>query len=131
MSELDNYIAMAVSRDEQTALASYKKKQGIKLNLFIWPLFVLLVLSQGKVLLHHHELVPDEHHIANIDQLYDEAEAELTDRFHRGESLLEAFNDPLLNASVGILPTGENKVVLFYLGDHEDGHGRELVFSKG
>lgn len=132
MSDINDYIAMAVAEDESSVETQQVKKTLVKrFNFFLWPLFLILVLAEAEHYKLAHELGPDEHHLMNIDQLYDQAEQQLTLRYQEGEPLLAPFDDPILNSTIGILPDGESKVTLFYRGDHRQAPGRELVFKNG
>ncbi|WP_286236586.1 hypothetical protein [Neptuniibacter halophilus] len=131
MSEIQDYIAMAVAKDESSGTShQVSKRQNKRFNLFLWPLLIILILAEGEHYKLAHELAPDEHHLSNIDQLYDEAEKQLTQRYQAGESLLAPFENPILAASIGVLPQGNNKITLFYRGDHTQAPGRELIFSE-
>ena len=131
MSDITNYIAMAVAAEEDSPEAiKIKKKQTKRFNFLLWPLFIILILGEAEHYRLNHELGPDEHHLSNIDQLYDQAETILITRYEDGDQVLAPFNDPVLDATIGILPQG-NKITLFYRGDHTQAPGRELIFKQG
>ena len=132
MSDINNYIAMAVAEDELSSESQQvKRKQNKRFNFLLWPLLVILILGEAEHYKLAHELGPDELHLSNIDQLYDQAEQLLTTRYKTGSTLFAPFKDPVLNATIGMIPDGNNKITLFYRADHTQAPGRELVFNNG
>jgi hypothetical protein len=132
MSDINNYIAMAVEEDEiSTESRQVQSKLNKRFSFLLWPLFIILLLSEAEHYKLNHELGLDEQHLDNIDQLYDQAEQLLTIRFEAGSTLLAPFEDPVLDATIGMMPNGDNKITLFYRADHTQAPGRELVFKNG
>jgi hypothetical protein len=132
MSDINKYIAIAVERDEgDPAEKMLKNRQMKRFNFLLWPLFFILIIAEAEHYKLAHELGDDQQHLNNISELYDQAEELLTIRYASGASLLAPFEDPILNASVGVLPEGDGKVVLFYRGDHTQAPGRQLAFTQG
>lgn len=132
MSDINNYIAMAVEEDELSSESlQVKSKLNKRFNFLLWPLLIILFLSEAEHYKLNHELGSDEQHLDNLDQLYDQAEQLLTIRHEAGSTLLAPFNDPVLDATIGMIPDGDNKITLFYRADHTQAAGRKLVFKNG
>ena len=132
MSDINNYIAMAVEEDELSSESQQvKNKLNKRFNFLLWPLLIILLLGEAEHYKLNHELAADEHHLGNIDQLYDQAEQLLTIRHETGSTLLAPFEDPVLDATIGMIPDGDNKITLFYRADHTQAAGRKLVFKNG
>lgn len=132
MSDINNYIAMAVEEDELSSESQQvKSKLNKRFNFLLWPLLIILLLSEAEHYKLNHELGADEQHQDNIDQLYDQAEQLLTIRHEAGSALLAPFNDPVLDATIGMISDGDNKITLFYRADHTQAAGRKLVFTNG